>query len=223
MSGKLLVFLRAHNDIDHIVPILFKWLQTEDVPVDIVVTTDRGWLDDPRIGLLRRFRNLTVYHLGEFAPLPSERGPTADNARTSGLGRRLGRLLRRSRLGGWIAQGAVPRKSQKSFETTVDAVMDRLMGDVDRGLVLADWTFKEFGQRVTEAGRARGFTSVSLPHGDAPYWNRMEHIQDIDYGRFYERYSGARAYDYVVVPNMICAAPAAVALQFINKAWLLIQ
>jgi len=40
---KAFFFLRHNNDIDHITPILHKWLSTEDISTEIIVTTNRDY------------------------------------------------------------------------------------------------------------------------------------------------------------------------------------
>ena len=36
---KAFFFLRHNNDIDHVTPVLYKWLSTENIPTDIIITT----------------------------------------------------------------------------------------------------------------------------------------------------------------------------------------
>ena len=45
-AKKAVFFLRHNNDIDHIVPVLYKWLSTENVPTDIIITTKQDFLED---------------------------------------------------------------------------------------------------------------------------------------------------------------------------------
>jgi len=66
MDKKLLFFLRAYNDIGHIVPVIYKWLSLEDVPTDIVITTHPDYLSDYRIQFLRQFENLQTHFIDEF-------------------------------------------------------------------------------------------------------------------------------------------------------------
>ena len=77
-------------------------------------------------------------------------------------------------------------------------------GVSDNPVVALDWDYSEFAGRVCDAARNLGLTTVSLPHGDAPYINLLINLDDIDGGlaRHYER---ATRYDHTVVPNSRCA------------------
>ena len=74
-----------------------------------------------------------------------------------------------------------------------------------RYALCTDWNYTNFGLSLAREARSRGQVSVSLPHGDAPYMNRMINTSDID-GRLQRWYLKAEAYDHTVVPNGICAA-----------------
>lgn len=57
---KLVVFLRHNNDIDHITPVLYKWLKTGDIPVQIYLS-DKSYLGDNRLRFLSdNSRNVCV-------------------------------------------------------------------------------------------------------------------------------------------------------------------
>lgn len=60
LKQKALFFLRRYNDIDHIVPVLYKWLSLKDIPTEVMITTDRNHLHDYRIQFLRQFDNLRI-------------------------------------------------------------------------------------------------------------------------------------------------------------------
>ena len=76
---KAIFFLRHNNDIDHITPVLYKWLSTEKISTDVVITTKRSHLNDPRINYLRKFPQVRIFHINDFfkkfrfLPLPNDK------------------------------------------------------------------------------------------------------------------------------------------------------
>lgn len=73
-----------------------------------------------------------------------------------------------------------------------------------RPVVCFDWDYQPFARRLAETANAVGLTTVSLPHGDAPYVNLMINLGDLtgSLRRIYER---ADMFDHTVVPNALCA------------------
>ena len=63
---KAFFFLRHNNDIDHITPVLYKWLSTENVQTDIIITTKRDFLEDYRITYLKQFKNANIFHISDL-------------------------------------------------------------------------------------------------------------------------------------------------------------
>ena len=58
---KGLFFLRSYNDVDHIVPIIYKWLSiNKNVLINIVFTDDKRLINDYRINYLSQFDNLCI-------------------------------------------------------------------------------------------------------------------------------------------------------------------
>ncbi|MCK5030838.1 MAG: hypothetical protein KAR64_05185 [Thermoplasmatales archaeon] len=58
---KAFFFLRHNNDIDHITPILYKWLSTENISTEIIITTNRDLLSDPRIKYIKKYKQAKIY------------------------------------------------------------------------------------------------------------------------------------------------------------------
>ena len=63
---KVFFFLRHNNDIDHITPVLYKWLSTENIKTDIIIPTSRDFLNDFRINFLKQYKNANIYFLGDI-------------------------------------------------------------------------------------------------------------------------------------------------------------
>jgi hypothetical protein len=62
-DSKAVFFLRHHNDLDHITPVIYKWLTTTGCPADIFITTEARYLDDFRVRFLQILPNQRVFAL----------------------------------------------------------------------------------------------------------------------------------------------------------------
>lgn len=250
MNKKLVFFLRAYNDIDHIVPVIYKWLSTENVPTDIIITSSRDYLNDYRIQFLRQFENLNVHFIDEFLPgekletvnvksrpnymhwyYPARKGyklwrrflhPFPETMRhyVTSIGYKVWGIFLKppaelspyhpARAGYKIWRRfffSPPRPSYRGqlYDAPfVEGMLDALFEGADKGIVVFDWTYTDFVRSVVEAARNRGFTSISLPHGDRPHFNHMIAINDLDY-TCTETSAQASMFDYTVVPNSLCA------------------
>ena len=203
MKKKALFFLRHYNDIDHIVPVIYKWLSLEDVPTDIVITTHPDYLNDHRIQFLRQFENLQVHFIDEFLS-EEERERKHLKSRVDQMNRYLP-----VRLGYRIWNRVFARASSAAPPTLYDAqfverMLNTVFGNVDRGIVVFDWAYTDFVRLVIKAARDRGFTTISLPHGDRPHYNRLETLNALDYSCM-ESYADGAMFDHTVVPNGLCA------------------
>lgn len=62
---KTYFFLRHNNDIDHIVPVIYKLTKTYNQPVDVIIYSKKTLLDDYRIQYLQNnFKNINIYYTG---------------------------------------------------------------------------------------------------------------------------------------------------------------
>ncbi len=96
---------------------------------------------------------------------------------------------------------------QAAIPTIVDNPESLELAVADLGrrpCVAMDWLYSTFSNVVCEFAKARGLTSVSLPHGDAPYTNLLINVDDLD-GTLARHYEGASRFDHTVVPNRYCA------------------
>lgn len=186
-SEKIFFFLRHNNDIDHIVPVIYKWLSTEKIPVDIILTTEKELLNDFRINLLRKFKNINIYHMSDIFDSYFFRLNSDDS------------YLFFARLKRLENNFLFKNKSEKYYKLFAE----KLFKDVKKGVVVFDWKTSFIVQKTIELGKKRGFISVSLPHGDAPFISCMELKDDIDYS-CRKSNADSKIFDYVVVPNKIC-------------------
>jgi len=203
MSGKALFFLRHYNDIDHMVPVIYKWLSLEEISTDVVVTTEPGFLSDFRIQFLRQFENLQTHFIDDFA----EAGEREAEPRDTGTDRvsRPNPVRRRRGIWNRLFHRRPPAPIQVPHdEPFVENMLNAVFENVDRGIVVFDWTYKDFVRLVVEAAKGRGLTTISLPHGDRPYCSRLETLDALDYSHM-EGYAPGAMFDYTVVPNALCA------------------
>jgi len=229
-STKALFFLRHYNDIDHIVPVIYKWASLESGPAEVVVTTDRDRLDDHRIQLLRPFSDVTIRHLDDFlhsddradtAP-EEERGPSVKGAFVNAVRtcyhawRRVLPKPPRFIFRAWdhlftepVAPGHVMAEDVYS-DAFVESMLDDVFGRAGKGVVAFDWIhytmddYLAFATRVVDAAKRRGLGAVCLPHGDSPHANQMLRVNELSYGSA-DLYAPVSMFDLLVVPNELCA------------------
>lgn len=227
---KALFFLRHYNDIDHVVPVVYKWASLDAGPADVVVTTDRERLEDHRIQLLRRFDSVTIRHIDDFLPAedsaetPDEegKGSAVRDAFVSAIRagyhawRRILPKPPRFVFRAWDRFFTEPTDSGHVMpeevydEGFVESMLNAVFGSADRGVVAFDWIhsgmgdYVAFSTKVIEASKRRGLATVCLPHGDSPHANQMLRVDELSYGSA-DIYAPVSMFDRLVVPNELCA------------------
>jgi hypothetical protein len=205
MTRKILAFLRHYNDIDHIAPVIYKWSQLKEIPVDIIITTARYYLNDYRIELLKKREGIRVHFIDDFLSAEERREKESLKKNSKKRGFHLFRSIK----------GGKNKKSDNLFESVylgddfIERLFERIFSAAVGGVVLFDWLsvnapHLEFARKVIQKARDRGFGSVSLPHGDSPHYNRMIRLNELNY-ECMEHYAAGSMFDYVVVPNELCA------------------
>ncbi|HEX2620265.1 MAG TPA: hypothetical protein VHL11_08965, partial [Phototrophicaceae bacterium] len=48
-KSKIIFFMRAYNDMDHITPVIWKWMTTTNIPASLVVRLDKKAMNDYRV------------------------------------------------------------------------------------------------------------------------------------------------------------------------------
>jgi hypothetical protein len=187
-AKKAFFFLRHNNDIDHITPVLYKWLSTENIPTDVIITTKKEFLKDYRIEYLKQFKNVRIFYINDI--FKKYTIPYLFNYFYFKEDTKFDMLFNKFTFIRKLADKAIKRISEKLY--------NRLEG----GIVVFDWTTTYFVRKMVELAKSNSFTTVSLPHGDAPYYNFMIAKNDFDYSCL-DSYSKSRIFDYVVVPNML--------------------
>ena len=64
---KALFFLRHYNDIDHITPVIYKWIDSGHT-CDIVVIGNSRFRNDYRIEFLRKLTGVRMAYIGDLLP-----------------------------------------------------------------------------------------------------------------------------------------------------------
>ena len=64
---KALFFLRHYNDIDHITPVIYKWIDSGH-SCDVVMIGSSQFQNDYRIEFLRKLKGVRVAHIRELLP-----------------------------------------------------------------------------------------------------------------------------------------------------------
>ncbi|MFQ5633753.1 MAG: hypothetical protein ACE5G3_00290 [Gammaproteobacteria bacterium] len=202
---KALFFLRHYNDIDHITPVVHKWIERGHV-CDVVLMGEAGFREDFRVVYLASLDGVRVARVGailgraQFVRMHLQKLLLDRHVRGSRLvvvTRLLDRLLtveRRKDFWGKIAE----RILRRSFPAG------------GPGVLAFDWISSnsvfpiELVRVVVETGHAMGLKAVSLPHGDSPHANKLVRVEELKlepHGKF----AAASMFDRIVVPNELCA------------------
>lgn len=205
-THKAVFFMRAYNDMDHLTPVIWKWVTTTDYPASLVVRMSKAALDDYRIQFLRQFKNLDIHHISEFdlsEPAPDDEAVPAPEPP---LRRLLTRIKRR--LGIKPPPAPEVRSRFGVDQNKVEAMLDQLFAGAKHGIVVFDWVtlshfHRNFADALIKSARKRGYANISLPHGDTPYYNKMFKLGDLNYESV--EHFEANPSDCVVVPNPLTA------------------
>ena len=202
---KALFFLRHYNDIDHITPIISKWIESGH-QCDVILIGSAKFRNDFRMMYLETLDGVRVSHVRElFSKL------TYIKWRLQML--LLTRNVRRIKVIGPLVSALADfyheKRREPLWRQTVDQLLTRSF-DVNGGVIAFDWIERnsvicvEWVKIVVEMARKQGLSTVSLPHGDSPHANQLI--------RRGERrvlpdttFSNAGIFDKLVVPNELCA------------------
>jgi hypothetical protein len=202
---KALFFLRHYNDIDHITPVIAKWIERGHV-CDIVMISKKRFDGDYRIEFLKKLEGVRIAHLRDllsFVEFTKWRLQTILLVRSSyrsffaPLVKGLARLYHAKR-----------RKA--TWLHTTRYLLERSFPDGRKGVVVFDWIERnseicvEWVETLVGIARNQGLGTVSLPHGDSPHASQL-----IRHGEWQLKpdtsFSAAGIFDKVVVPNELCA------------------
>lgn len=202
---KALFFLRHYNDIDHITPVISKWIETGHI-CDIILVGNSKFLNDYRIEFLGRLDGVRVAHIRDLLPqLEFLRWRLQMLLLTQGL-----RHLFIGPLVNALAQAYDAKRRGPIWRSTANRLLERSFKGIDEGVVVFDWITRdspisvEWVETIVSTARTMGFGTVSLPHGDSPHINQL--IRHHEWSLKPDTlFSAARIFDKLVVPNELCA------------------
>lgn len=207
---KALFFLRHYNDIDHVTPVVDKWLEAGHV-ADIVMMGARESVNDYRIRYLRGIPGTRVWWIGDVV----------GRVRLFRMGlqklllNRYFRALFPSRLASSLDKVISKERRVRFWTGIADIILNHSFESAKKigamqGLVAFDWISGnsvfpvEFVESVVASAKARGLGAVSLPHGDSPHSSLLVRTDELDMAPRL-KFSPAKMFDRVVVPNELCA------------------
>jgi len=202
---KALFFLRHYNDIDHITPVIYKWVDSGH-NCDVVLIGNAQFRRDFRIEFLSKLDGVRVAHIRELL-LPLE----FIRWRLQML--LLSGSLRRSLIGPLVsvlAQIYDAKRRESTWQRTSERLLVYSFKGINEGIVAFDWIERnsvisvEWVETVISMARAKGFRTVSLPHGDSPHANQLIRRHEWNL-KPDNTFAAARMFDKLVVPNELCA------------------
>ncbi|MCP5242266.1 hypothetical protein [Nitrosomonas sp.] len=202
---KALFFLRHYNDIDHITPVIVKWVESGN-SCDIVLLKKTKLTDDFRIQFLNTLNGVRIARLFEILPLH-------EFLRWQLQTILLNQRLRRSFFGTWMnALSSIYdiNKRLRIWNTVSKRLLKRSFSDQTSGVIVFDWITRnspislEWVETIAAMAHTKGLGAVSLPHGDSPHASQL-----IRHGEWQlapdDMYCAGRIFDKLVVPNTLCA------------------
>ena len=202
---KALFFLRHYNDIDHITPVISKWIEADHI-CDIVLIGSPKFLGDYRIEFLSKLDGVRIAHIRDLLP-------PLEFLRWRMQMLLLANSLKRLFIGPLISalariHGAKRRKV--IWRSATNHLLQRSFKGIDEGVIVFDWITRdspisvEWVETVVSTARTMGFGTVSLPHGDSPHASQL--IRHHEWRlRPDALFSAATIFDKLVVPNELCA------------------
>lgn len=202
---KALFFLRHYNDIDHITPVISKWVEAGH-SCDAVLVGNPKFRTDYRIRFLGSLRNVRVDVIRDVLP-------SIEFLRWRLQMLLLRNSLRHSFVGPLVSALARfydAKRRERAWRDSAQRLLERSFKGIEGGVVVFDWITKdspvsvEWVEHFVATARSRGIGAVSLPHGDSPHANRM-----IRQGEWTLKpdtlFSAANIFDKLVIPNELCA------------------
>lgn len=202
---KALFFLRHYNDIDHVTPVVYKWIERGHT-CDVVLLGEAYFQEDFRVVYLAGLEGVRVAHLNELitrrqsARMRLQKLAQDRNLRGSlpaVLTRAMDRLLDRER-------------RLKFWKKIARLILQRSFSPGETGVVTFDWISSnsvfpiEWVQTVVATAGEMGLNAVSLPHGDSPHANLLVRVEELTLTP-HTKFSPASMFARVVVPNELCA------------------
>jgi len=202
---KALFFLRHYNDIDHVTPVVYKWIERGH-SCDVVLLGEAHFREDFRVVYLAGLDGVRVAHVNELF-----------NRRQS-VRMRLQKLAQDRNLRGSlpaVVTRAIDRllhreRRLKFWRKLARLILQRSFPAGETGVLTFDWISSnsvfpiELVQTVVATADEMGLKAVSLPHGDSPHANLLVRVEELRLTP-HTKFSPASMFARVVVPNELCA------------------
>jgi hypothetical protein len=202
MSNQVVVFfLHAYNEIDHISPIIYKWLESRDVRTEVVLTGIDNLPGDYRIALLEEYDHANIRFGADivgadrsvqtYAP-PDANEPTNymdwrtrvnESVTLSDAVKHLGRKIPTDipkRI--WRRYRTEPQHPLQWLADDATEIFETVVGNADEAVICFDWANAEpdgkkpritFTHRILQHCHENGFKTVAWPHGDNNFRNAL--------------------------------------------------
>ncbi len=182
----LLVFLRHYNDIDHVTPVIWKWVDSGHGAVRVVLSANERVLADYRVRLLQSLPGVDVRLCDTFMPEAVVRQRVRFETHERMM-RRLAALPafhpRRLWYRFCIFRYGEPLKPREYlyYPDLARTLLDLPIEGERPQLVVMDWVhgssglplYLRFARAIRAETRRRGIPMVALPHGDEPHKCRL--------------------------------------------------
>ena len=201
-----LFFLRHYNDIDHITPVIYKWTE-QGHTCDIVLIGEGHFRNDYRISFLSSLASVRLAHIDEILT----RQQVLQMRLQKMMLYRYFRAAAPKVVSKTLDRVFTPQKRAAFWRLVARTLLHRSFADGEPGVVAFDWISSnsvlpvEFVQSVVTAAREARLGTVSLPHGDSPHANVLVRTNELSIAP-QQKFSAAKIFDRVVVPNELCAA-----------------
>ena len=202
---RALFFLRHYNDVDHITPVISKWVDSGH-GCDVVLIGFEYFRNDFRIEFLKKLPGVRVTHIQELLTL-------SDFIRWRVQMLLLIRGLRIPLLGpivNALAEIYNAKRREPIWRRITQHLLTRTFEGADGGVVAFDWVERnstisvEWVEIVVSMVHDAGLSIVSLPHGDSPHASQLIRRNELKLGPDH-LFSAGRMFDRLVVPNELCA------------------
>lgn len=180
-------FVRNNNDIDHIVPVVWK-LANEGELVHFIITTHPAYRRDPRINHISCYINVQIYHILDLLPISS---------------------VQRVQLIREVIKDKRPNeinvpdvwKNIIHNDFFFDLFLDKLNFYSNRGVVCFDRIVTPFVLGFLKKIRKASIPSVSFPHGVNVFTNKLVAKDIINFDVLDEKIKFYNSYDYLIFAN----------------------
>lgn len=202
---KALFFLRHYNDIDHVTPVISKWIEAGHT-CDVVLIGNSRFRTDYRINFLKGLKGVRLAYIADVLP-------PIEFIRWFFQTLILIRSLRRPFIGPImeaLEDAYHARRREPVWRSTAKRLLTRSFAENEGGVVVFDWIERnssicvEWVKVVLSTARAMGLGTVSLPHGDSPHASQLIRRRELRLEPD-TTFANAGIFDKVVVPNELCS------------------